>query len=435
MNPAQTDRELTALTDLLAPRFLDVQVQGQFHRLKQGQGEYTALYRMLALIKMLHWIHEDEVPGIDADLLSLLPAASEGLRKADVEEFQRVLAGAEVESPEPSQPPLFVEVESGFYMPNPSLHLRVGETWAPLADVMAFDLLSLPAGYGQLSKRQVILSLPRERPPHVPLPRTVAPATGTSLAGAALDYDMNLADLLALVELTGQADPVDTVSIMQLNSRHIRFTLERLRQARLVIEDDHAQLSALVDEGRYIRSSGRLRGLSDEALRLLLAWQAWRQPQELSVAALTELRLAHLGRVADELERGVGPMPAELDRRSSEVPKQVFVAGQVRAVASVLQKAKDQDCALVVTFGPDGGFFQFNFQDDQLWGEVGADSTERFDWPVLLEWNLAPSVDDPVHRRIFPASVDLEDAVWEVANVASRLLSYDGGEIDVELVD
>jgi hypothetical protein len=152
---------LPAVFPLLAPAALDVQVDGRLVRLERRQGEYWVLMLMLAGLKtqwsccMTRAMEQHKYPrGFFADqlheVLAQLPAWLWADKRGKRSYINQVLARAEVSSAYQPARKLWVRASNGYYLPNPALQLRSGDTWTPVYNVMALDWVDRGCGDGEL---------------------------------------------------------------------------------------------------------------------------------------------------------------------------------------------------------------------------------------------------------------------------------------------
>lgn len=138
---------LAGLFDTLAPAIIDVQTAGRLVRLERHQGEYWVLMLMIAGLKT-QWSScatRDREPwryriGFFADQLNdVLASLPEWLwleKRRKRGYVNQVLARAEAGSPYRPSRQLWVRCQHGYYLPNPALQMRDGDTWRPVYEVM-----------------------------------------------------------------------------------------------------------------------------------------------------------------------------------------------------------------------------------------------------------------------------------------------------------
>jgi hypothetical protein len=81
----------------------------------------------------------------------------------------QVLARAELSSAYQPARKLWVRASSGYYLPNPALQLRSGDTWTPVYAVMALEWVDRGCGDGELYRPkplELVASLGTARSEH-----------------------------------------------------------------------------------------------------------------------------------------------------------------------------------------------------------------------------------------------------------------------------
>jgi len=148
----------------VAPHAFDVESDGRLVRLYAHQGEYFVLLTMLAGLKTLgsQLVPQKPCPldrrsGFNAAwLMRNVERFSVGVLREERRKrtwFNAVLARAEVESSYQPARRLWVRWRTGYYMPNPSMRLRVAgaegqSEWKPVQEAMALRLILAGNGYG-----------------------------------------------------------------------------------------------------------------------------------------------------------------------------------------------------------------------------------------------------------------------------------------------
>ncbi|HEX7323947.1 MAG TPA: ankyrin repeat domain-containing protein, partial [Rhodanobacteraceae bacterium] len=148
----------------VAPPALDVETEGRLVRLYPHQGEYFVLLTMLAGIKTLgsQLVPPDTCPlwqrlGFNTSwLMRNVESLPISVLKAERHKrawFNAVLARAEVASSYVPARRLWLRLQRGHYIPNPTLRLRVHaadgqEAWQPVTEVMAVRRVLAGNGYG-----------------------------------------------------------------------------------------------------------------------------------------------------------------------------------------------------------------------------------------------------------------------------------------------
>jgi hypothetical protein len=148
----------------VAPHAFDVESDGRLVRLYAHQGEYFVLLTMLAGLKTLgsQLVPQKPCPldrrsGFNAAwLMRNVERFSVGVLREERRKrtwFNAVLARAEAESSYQPARRLWVRWRTGYYMPNPSMRLRVAgaegqSEWKPVQEAMALRLILAGNGYG-----------------------------------------------------------------------------------------------------------------------------------------------------------------------------------------------------------------------------------------------------------------------------------------------
>jgi hypothetical protein len=171
---------LAAVFPLLAPAALDVQTDGRLVRLERRQGEFWLLTLMLAGLKT-QWsrcvtrpVEPHKYPrGFFADqlheVLAQLPAWLWPDKRRKRSYANQVLARAEIRSAYQPARKLWVRASNGYYLPNPALQLRSGDTWTPVYAVMALEWVDRGCGDGELYRPkplELVASLGTARSEH-----------------------------------------------------------------------------------------------------------------------------------------------------------------------------------------------------------------------------------------------------------------------------
>jgi len=152
---------LAAVFPLLAPAALDVQTDGRLVRLERRQGEYWVLTLMLAGLKtqwsrcVTRQVEPHRYPrGYFAEqlheVLTQLPAWLWPDKRRKRSYVNQVLARAEISSAYQPARKLWARASNGYYLPNPALQLRSGDTWTPVYAVMALEWVDRGCGDGEL---------------------------------------------------------------------------------------------------------------------------------------------------------------------------------------------------------------------------------------------------------------------------------------------
>lgn len=160
----------------VAPPSLDVETDGRLVRLYPHQGEYFVLLAMLTAIKTLGSVLTRAPPGRHDRRAGL----SAGWLMRNLERFpdsvlrperrkrtwiNAVLARAEVDSSYQPARKLWLRWETGYYIPNPAMRLRVSDgdgnqTWLPVHAAMALPRVLHGNGGGE-TRRALEQLLPR----------------------------------------------------------------------------------------------------------------------------------------------------------------------------------------------------------------------------------------------------------------------------------
>ena len=149
------------INDLLAPAVIDVQVDGRLVRIERHQGEYWVLTLMLAGLKTQwsictvrtepRWKFE---AGYFAEqlhqVLDGLPARLWHEKRRKRSYLNQVLARAEVDSAYKPARKLWARTRNGYYLPNPALQLRKGESWQPVYEALKLDWVDRGTGRGEV---------------------------------------------------------------------------------------------------------------------------------------------------------------------------------------------------------------------------------------------------------------------------------------------
>ena len=152
---------LAAVFPLLAPAALDVQTDGRLVRLERRQSEYWVLTLMLAGLKtqwsrcVTRQVEPHKYPrGYFAEqlheVLAQLPAWLWADKRRKRSYVNQVLARAEIGSAYQPARKLWARASNGYYLPNPALQLRSGDTWIPAYEVMALEWVDRGCGDGDL---------------------------------------------------------------------------------------------------------------------------------------------------------------------------------------------------------------------------------------------------------------------------------------------
>ena len=152
---------LAAVFDHLAPPAIDVQTAGRLVRLDRSQGEYWVLMLMLAGLKTqwsrcvtrrleLWKYHQGFFADQLHDVLVALPAWLWPDKRRKRTYVNQVLARAESGSTYRPARKLWVRARNGYYLPNPEMQLRVGDSWVPVYEALALAWIDQGCGRDEL---------------------------------------------------------------------------------------------------------------------------------------------------------------------------------------------------------------------------------------------------------------------------------------------
>ena len=152
---------LAAVFDRLAPPAIDVQTAGRLVRLDRSQGEYWVLMLMLAGLKTqwsrcvtrrleLWKYHQGFFADQLHDVLVALPAWLWPDKRRKRTYVNQVLARAESGSTYRPARKLWVRARNGYYLPNPEMQLRVGDSWVPVYEALALAWIDQGCGRDEL---------------------------------------------------------------------------------------------------------------------------------------------------------------------------------------------------------------------------------------------------------------------------------------------
>jgi hypothetical protein len=145
-DPVFAGEKIGPLYDLLAPSSLKVKIEGRLIKLDRHMMEFFLLHSMLADFQdILRHKIEWDVPAFETgDFVFALAHFPEPV----IPEWRRtrqyitgVLSRNEVLRPESNNRRLFVRVQRGFYLPNPTMAIEMGEQWVNLYELIHLDAL------------------------------------------------------------------------------------------------------------------------------------------------------------------------------------------------------------------------------------------------------------------------------------------------------
>ena len=146
LDKAYAQEKIAPLYELLAPSSLKVKVESRMIKLDRHTMDFFLLHSMLAVFQdiLRHKIDSD-VPAFEtADFVFALAHFPEPVipeRRRTRQYISGVLSRHEASRQDPYNRRLFVRVQRGFYLPNPSLEIEMGDRWVNLYEMIHLEAL------------------------------------------------------------------------------------------------------------------------------------------------------------------------------------------------------------------------------------------------------------------------------------------------------
>ena len=363
------------------------------------------------------------------------------------DDVMRVLTGPDSDTHHAGQG-LWIELNAGEYMPNPDLLLHTpgtnGREWQSVLDALQVSPVTLPDVYR--SEHQNLRAQFQGEPPAEGAKLRRADPKGANAhkhydvvgipKGLFRQYSLNSTALWITMRLF-HTPPTKKLKVPHAadldpdaNDRYVERTIRKLTLLRLLVPDDHGTVQVFYQQDTTVYPTGRLKALSDNALRALSDWQNWR-PVRADHPGVQELRDANFGIVATEATQNE-PIPEHLTDPRSQAPI-VIPAGTSRVVMMhFLLEALNQARPWL----PDGSPVHVTFPGHQVELESVDEDDDGDDnlWGMVINsGDSAPAKPDVVTRAGWwnnPVLAHAQAKTWlvkteaDVNRVAADILNF-----------